>query len=291
MKWVERNAIPYSKQFRDHNFYLLPPKVLKYGATQTVGELRNSLFSQTGEYGKKCTKNSDCGPEEFCDEVVQRYKEFEKNVERLSNYKPMMCFAAPRCTGKVYKDPDLLGIHLCNGTGDTCPPSTFCDTGSNVNSKVPAFKSIGVCCQYDCTKDIDASAKDRADASIKSYARFTSNNKQCQNEGNCQDLGSAAKCIPVKDSGTPIEPMELSPETYKMCCVYTAKNESELYRCHTGEPGKDTAGKVMKCNTDEDCNRVEGQELTSKDKWDFECVVSPAGIKFCCPGKFDMPNK
>ncbi|XGW34279.1 hypothetical protein V3C99_018264 [Haemonchus contortus] len=57
-----------------------------------------------------------------------------------------------------------------------------------------------------------------------------------------------------------------------------------MFRCKTGIVAKDTAGKVLMCAKDEDCNRVEGKELADASKWDNECVDAPEyNMKFCCP--------
>ncbi|KAK5983759.1 hypothetical protein GCK32_019202 [Trichostrongylus colubriformis] len=74
-----------------------------------------------------------------------------------------------------------------------------------------------------------------------------------------------------------------------LCCYYTAKNESEIYRCLAGDPLKDTNGNVMRCNQkgdDATCNRVEGKDQEKdKEKWGHECVKSTASnLHICCPG-------
>ncbi|KAK6032856.1 hypothetical protein OSTOST_00947 [Ostertagia ostertagi] len=82
--------VPYSKMFKNDGAFLLPTKVLgQY--KEPPSKLKNAL-SDAGELSKKCEKNSECGDEEFCDEVVQRYAEYEKNVNKLEKYAPKICF-------------------------------------------------------------------------------------------------------------------------------------------------------------------------------------------------------
>ncbi|KJH43478.1 hypothetical protein DICVIV_10501 [Dictyocaulus viviparus] len=91
-------------------------------------------------------------------------------------------------------------------------------------------------------------------------------------------------CIDAEDKGTPVFPSLPKGKKHELCCLSTSASAPLQYKCLGGEPNKDLSGKILKCKQDEDCNRVQGQTLADKSKWDYECVTKGGpGSKFCCP--------
>ncbi|VDM55406.1 unnamed protein product [Angiostrongylus costaricensis] len=230
-----------------------------------------------------CKTNEDCGDEEFCDEAVNYDKSSSANVEKMTSFLPKMCFPAPRCAGKAAKEPGGIGIKTCKQSSD-CGATEFCDIQSNADNPVAAFNNLGVCCQYDCTEE-GSSAIDAANATRKLYARLAADSVQCNNDNDCNTGDERGKCITAKDKGTPIAPLEKG-KPLKLCCLYPRRMQEDLYRCLGGDPAYDTAGEVIKCEADKDCNKVAGQPLSDQSTWDFECVTAGGpGDGFCCPGE------
>ncbi|KAK5977099.1 hypothetical protein GCK32_012843, partial [Trichostrongylus colubriformis] len=142
-------AVPHSLQFLELKppAYLFPTGILDLHS-KTMGDARlGELDNRPEEFSKKCTKNSDCGEEEFCDQVTIRYPENQTKIKAVKDYFPKACFPAPRCAGKTYRDKDGTGVKFCQLKADDCPPNTFCDTVSNQNNEVIAFRNLGFCCQ------------------------------------------------------------------------------------------------------------------------------------------------
>ncbi|RCN40833.1 hypothetical protein ANCCAN_13244 [Ancylostoma caninum] len=127
-----------------------------------------------------------------------------------------------------------------------------------------------------CTEEAIATGK--ADADIEAFASFTENNAQCNDDGNCGDNGL---CITAKDQSKSENVFPKGKEL-KLCCRYGARKEEELYRCLVDQPLRDTNNKVIKCSTDEDCNREEGRALRDPKFWKYECVQSKSKEKHCC---------
>ncbi|KAK6033343.1 hypothetical protein OSTOST_00442, partial [Ostertagia ostertagi] len=134
----------------------------------------------------------------------------------------------------------------------------------------------------DCTSDLK-SVKDQADEKVAAFASYTQSGKQCNNDGDCRTAGKGGICVNVKDQGKPIDPLKPGTSA-RLCCSYSAKNDSEVYLCETGKAIPKAGGGHLECGNDEDCNRVEGTVLAAKEKWEAECVVNEKfKKKYCCP--------
>ncbi|KAK5977285.1 hypothetical protein GCK32_020390 [Trichostrongylus colubriformis] len=86
--------VPHSQQFLelDPPAYLLPTGILDLHS-KTLGNARlGALDNRPEEFSKKCTKNSDCGEEEFCDQVTIRYPENQTKIKSVKDYFPKACF-------------------------------------------------------------------------------------------------------------------------------------------------------------------------------------------------------
>ncbi|ETN86336.1 hypothetical protein NECAME_16398 [Necator americanus] len=86
----------------------------------------------------------------------------------------------------------------------------------------------------------------------------------------------------AKDVITNQNPLVLQGKEQKLCCSFETRKDDELYRCLIGVALRDTNQKIIKCATDEDCNREEGIELRDKSEWKYECVQSLSKEKHCC---------
>ncbi|KAJ1354319.1 hypothetical protein KIN20_011216 [Parelaphostrongylus tenuis] len=275
--------VPYSKSFRDAKQFLLPTKILQYHNIDKIVDMQSKLDGNTDEFSKSCMTNADCGEEEFCDDVVHREEKGSVNVDKMISFKPKICFPAPRCAGRAVRVPEELGIKQCKQSSE-CGMDAFCDIKSNENNEVKAFSNIGICCKYDCTADA-MKTFDVANTSIKSYAKLTASGALCNVDSDCvpESDKESAKCVEAQDQGTPIEPLKKGVPM-KLCCHYPKRSLEDLYQCIAGSPNLDRSGRVLKCNEDKDCNKVEGQTLSDPSKWDYECVSArDPGDKFCCP--------
>ncbi|EYC30559.1 hypothetical protein Y032_0005g2719 [Ancylostoma ceylanicum] len=291
--------VPYSKMFRDENRYLPPTRAVgHHRITNSPKDIARELTAMEGEFSKKCTKNSDCGEDEFCDDVVTRRTNSSISVDKMKQWKPKICFPgrehlfmlkfpttilsyaqflAPKCAGRAAKVLSGTGIKFCKDQS-ACGENEFCDTNThhNLGDTFRVVNQLGLCCQYNCTEEALATGK--ADASIVAFASFTASKAQCNDDGNC---GNNGLCITAKDQSKLDIPLPKGKEL-KLCCRFGAREEEELYRCLIDKPLRDTSNQVIKCSTDEDCNREEGRALRDPKFWKYECVQSKSKEKHCC---------
>ncbi|KIH62805.1 hypothetical protein ANCDUO_06909 [Ancylostoma duodenale] len=142
---------------------------------------------------------------------------------------------------------------------------------------VSKYEAVRMACQaHNCTEEAIATGKAAAD--IQAFASFTENKAQCNDDGNC---GHQGLCITAKDQSK-AENVFPKGKELKLCCRYGVKKEEELYRCLVDKPLKDTNDRIIKCSTDEDCNREEGRALRDARFWKYECVQSKSNEKHCC---------
>ncbi|CAD6190351.1 unnamed protein product [Caenorhabditis auriculariae] len=235
---------------------------------------------------KKCSKQEDCGEDEFCDGSYNVMNEFKGGLDASGGQKSIQfCFKLPKIIGKAQRNTGGIGLKVCNNHVDCKEKDMFCykmDAAKKVRvggSKPETF--FGICSKATCTE-----APLSKDVTPVKEASLSDSNGECTASTSCVSSGPLVNSTNEEKDFYPRTCSDFSDKTtkfttknVKLCCY---QNIGKSTCDGVGRPLLDKTGQNQaKCSKNDDCLKLVGGSAA-----DSYCVKN-----VCCRGAGFCPDK